>query len=63
MMIVRWYSGEWWLGKHIQSTEGRCGEVETMMFTLMPREDITQAADGDAVMTNAQKQQADYAEV
>lgn len=63
MMIVRWYSGEWWLGKHFQSMEGRCGEVETMMFTLMPREAITQAADGDAVVTNAQKQQADYAAV
>lgn len=37
--------------------------VETMMFTLMPREGITQAADGDAVVTNAQKQQADYAAV
>lgn len=37
--------------------------VETMMFTLMPREGITQAADGDAVVSSAQKQQADYAAV
>jgi hypothetical protein len=63
MMIFRWYSGGWLNSFIPRSSDVMVVSVETMMFRLTTRARVTQAAEEGAVVSNAQKQQADYAQV
>jgi hypothetical protein len=60
-MILRWYNGAGGWARHVQSIEVRC--EETMMCRLTTRASITQAAEREAVVYNAQKQQQAHAGV